>query len=117
MGSMKNDAHPPAGEPPPADLAKRRSTAVAEKDELPVVARLVVEIRSDGTRTVARGALEDSLQGVKVGVEAHGATPVDLAVSLAKSMFQLPVLRSADRRLGSLRSRVRALLPGRKLSK
>jgi len=26
-------------------------------DELPVVARLVIEIRSDGTRTVARGGL------------------------------------------------------------
>lgn len=99
---------------PKTELAEAKTTAVAEKGELPVVARLVVEIRSDGTRTVARGALEDSLQGVKVGIEAEGTTPVDLAAKLAKSMFKLPVLRGADRRLGSLRSRVKALLPGRK---
>ena len=101
---------------PPAEteLAEKKPTAMVEKGELPVVARLVVEIRSDGTRTIARGALEDSLQGVKVGIEAHGATPMDLAASLAKSMFKLPVLRSAEVRLGSLRSKVRALLPGKK---
>ncbi|HEY3452536.1 MAG TPA: hypothetical protein VGK67_39700 [Myxococcales bacterium] len=99
---------------PPTDLAEKKPTAVAEKGELPVVARLIVEIRSDGTQTIARGALEDSLQGVKVGIEAHGSTPVDLAVTLAKSMFKLPVLRGADKHLGSLRSRVRALLPGKK---
>ena len=99
---------------PKTDLAEKEPAAVAEKGELPVVARLIVEIRSDGTQTIARGALEDSLQGVKVGIEAHGTTPVDLAVSLARSMFKLPGLHGADKRLGSLRSRVKALLPGKK---
>ncbi|MGC4113764.1 MAG: hypothetical protein QM765_03705 [Myxococcales bacterium] len=51
---------------------------------------------------------------MKVGIEAHGTTPMDLAASLAKSMFKLPILAGADKRLGSLRSRVRALLPGKK---
>ena len=51
---------------------------------------------------------------MKVGIEAHGTTPVELAATLAKSMFKLPVLRRADKHLGSLRSRVKALLPGKK---
>ena len=79
-------------------------------DEPPVVARLVIEIRSDGSRTVARGALEDSTQGVRVGLEARGNTPMELAASLTRSMLDLPGIRT----LQSLRRRVRALLPGRK---
>ena len=45
------------------------------KREPPVVARLVIEIRSDGTRTIARGAAEDVALGERVQIEAHGATP------------------------------------------
>ncbi len=111
---MSDQNRDPEDGPAEAGLAEQRPAAVAERGEPPVVARLVVEIRSDGTTTIARGALEDSLQGVKVGIEAHGTTPVDLAVSLARSMFKLPALRGADRRLGALRSRVKALLPGKK---
>jgi len=80
--------------------------------EPPVVARLVVEIRSDGSRTIARGAMEDPVEGVSVGVQAEGATPMELAAALARSMLQLPVVRTADQVLGIWRRRVRALLPG-----
>lgn len=83
-------------------------------DEPPVVARLIVEIRSDGSRTIARGAVEDAIEGVRVGLKAEGATPMELAATLARSMLELPVVRTADQVLGGFRRRVRALLPGRK---
>jgi hypothetical protein len=79
----------------PDALAKAGGTAVepAPGDEdLPVVARLVVEVRSDGRRTVARGAVEDVATGQRVAVEARGASPAQLAFALAKSMWQLPRL-------------------------
>ncbi len=59
--------------------------------EPPVVARLIVEIRSDGTRTIARGGLEDLLTGQKVAVRADGTTPAQLARSLAGTLVTLPV--------------------------
>ena len=64
--------------------------SVAPRDEPPVVARLVVEIRSDGTRTVARGAMEDHLNGDSVGVEARADSPLELASALAKLIFRSP---------------------------
>ena len=73
--------------------------------EPPVVARLVVEIRSDGTRTVARGAMEDVASGQRVAIEAKGTTPIALALELAKSMFK-------GRSLAA--SMARRFLPGRR---
>ena len=67
-----------------------------------MVARLVVEIRSDGRRTIARGALEDAATQQKVAVEARGDSPVQLALALARSLVSLP-------RLGA-RSALRGLL-------
>jgi hypothetical protein len=58
--------------------------------ELPVVARLIVEVRSDGSRTVARGAMEDAASGTKVAIEAAGTTPLELALTLAKSLMSAP---------------------------
>jgi len=87
---------------------KERPTRVelAREEDLPVVARLVVEIRSDGRRTVARGAMEDVATGQGVAVEARGDSPVKLAMSLARAMFSLPALgRGAARAF--LRSRRR----------
>ena len=75
------------------------------EDELPIVARLVVEIRSDGSRTIARGAMHDALSGEKVTIEVRGSTPLSLALGLAKSMV---------RGRSFARSAARALLPGRK---
>ena len=77
---------------------------MAERDEPPVVARLVVEIRSDGSRTIARGAVHDAISGQQVAVEARGNSPLQLAASLARAVFSLPTLARAARR---------ALLPGK----
>jgi hypothetical protein len=87
---------PASAEASPAQ--DHRSTAVrtAEKDplaevgELPVVARLIVEIRSDGSHTVARGALEDVVTGERVSLEANGGSPAALAASLAGSLLSTP---------------------------
>lgn len=74
--------------------------------EPPVVARLIVEIRSDGSRTIARGAIEDTVNGVKTAVEARGDSPFQLAIALARSLTQLP-------RLGA-RQAIRGLLGKRR---
>jgi hypothetical protein len=73
--------------------------------ELPLVARLVVEVRSDGSRTIARGAMEDTNTGMKAAIEAVGNSPLELALALAKGIFSAPWLQ---RRVGF--SNVRALL-------
>ena len=73
--------------------------------EPPVVARLVIEIRSDGTRTIARGVAEDVQQGERVEVNAEGATPFQLVLSLVKSLSEVPALA---------RNFARGLLPGRR---
>ena len=75
-------------------------------DEPPVVARLVVEIRSDGSRTIARGAVEDVASGHRTALEARGDSPLQLAIALARTLTQLP-------RLGA-RSGVRGLLGGKR---
>jgi hypothetical protein len=77
----------------PNQLRKARPAGPLEaKREPPVVARLVVEIRSDGSHTIARGAAEDALTGERVSVEAAGATPLALILSLLKSALELPTL-------------------------
>jgi hypothetical protein len=63
---------------------------LVEDADLPVVARLIVEIRSDGTRTLARGALEDMATGERVALEAKGGSPIQLAASLAGSLLTSP---------------------------
>jgi hypothetical protein len=62
----------------------------------------MVEIRSDGTRTIARGALDDVANGEKAAIEAHGTTPAMLAASLLKSLLASPLLGKVmnRRRLG-----------------
>ena len=84
-----------------AERPLQPTKGLAERpDEPPVVARLVVEIRSDGSHTIARGAMEDALSGQKVAVEASGSTPIALALSLAKSIVATPLLaRQAFRAL------------------
>jgi hypothetical protein len=63
-----------------------------EKRELPVVTRLVIEIRSDGMRTQAHGALEDAMSGERVEIKAQGATPLLLIASLLRSLVDVPLL-------------------------
>lgn len=71
--------------------------------EPPVVARLIVEIRSDGSRTIARGGLEDLATGEKVAIRADGTSPAQLARSLAGTLLTLPLF--AARMARSLKSR------------
>jgi hypothetical protein len=61
-------------------------------EEPPVVARMIIEIRSDGTRTIARGALEDVLSDERVKIEASGGTPIQLAASLASNLLSTPFM-------------------------
>lgn len=74
-------------------------------DDLPVVARLVIEIRSDGTRTVARGALEQAEVGEgsapeRVAIEARGGSPTALAADLLRSLISLPFHASLSKWTG-----------------
>jgi hypothetical protein len=80
-----------------------------EPDEPPVAARLVVEIRTDGTRTIARGALEDAVAGERVAIKVEGTTPLALAAALAKSLFSAPLFARTLARAAAA-----ALLPGPK---
>ncbi|NRA33731.1 MAG: hypothetical protein HRU17_10350 [Polyangiaceae bacterium] len=87
-----------------AALASRQNAGpLVPDDDLPVVARMVIEIRSDGTRTIARGALEDTVGGEHVSIDARGSSPVELAATLAKTIFSIPkIARQAalDRQSG-----------------
>ncbi|HET7787882.1 MAG TPA: hypothetical protein VFL36_18060 [Myxococcales bacterium] len=87
------------------ELDQKPQAPLEARAEPPVVARLIIEIRSDGTRTVARGMAEDVAQGERVQVEAEGRTPLQLVFSLLKSLKDVPALA---------RSFGRGLLPGRK---
>ncbi len=75
-----------------------------EDQELPVVARLVIEIRSDGSRTVARGALEQALApgeaAERVAVEARGGSPAALALDLLRAVMSAPFQSSLSRWTG-----------------
>lgn len=93
---------------PDDDLVPSPAGAVtAPEPEPPVVARLVVEIRSDGTRTIARGALEDVTTGARTAVEARGTTPLALMGALSRALFSVPAMA---------RRAARALLAGRRSS-
>jgi hypothetical protein len=86
-------------------LEKKVDAPLEARAEPPVVARLVVEIRSDGTHTIARGMAEDVAQGERVQIEAQGSSPLELALSLIKALREVPSLA---------RSFARGLLPARK---
>jgi hypothetical protein len=74
-------------------LEKKAGQALrAAEPEPPVVARLVIEIRSDGSRTIARGMAEDVQQGERVEVHAEGSTPFQLVLSLVKALHEVPSL-------------------------
>ncbi|MEZ4373835.1 MAG: hypothetical protein R3B07_23640 [Polyangiaceae bacterium] len=72
--------------------SSKRDDLMEKPGDPPVVARMVIEIRSDGSRTVARGALEEVVSGEKVAIEAHGTTPMALAANLTKSLLSAPLM-------------------------
>lgn len=90
---------------PKVELVERPPGTGELQSEPPVVARMIVEIRSDGSRTIARGAVEDVQTGQRTQLEARGDSPIQLAIALARSLTQLPRLTA--------RSAIRGLL-GRK---
>lgn len=79
----------------PLARSENNTALETEADLPPVVARMVVEIRSDGTRTVARGALEDLQTGEKVALQANAQNPVALAQELTKALIKTPLLAGA----------------------
>jgi hypothetical protein len=83
-------ADSPRNEKPTQVTSVPSGDVPAHVAELPVVARLIVEVRSDGSRTVARGAMEDAASGTKAAIEASGSTPLELALTLARSIFSAP---------------------------
>jgi len=89
-------------------------TTVERAEDLPVVARLVIEVRSDGSRTVARGALEDAITGQTVRVDAAGTTPQALAAALPRSLFAQPQYGLLGPDAPRVGRRIRGLLPGKR---
>lgn len=71
--------------------ARSKDDLVAAEDEPPVVARLMVEIRSDGSRTIARGALKDEMSGEQVSLVARGNSPLELAAQLTRALVTAPL--------------------------
>jgi hypothetical protein len=71
-------------------LATRRNANLSTHEEPPVVAQLMIEIRSDGSHTIARGALNDLRNNETAQVHAEGRTPSELMLSLAGSLLSLP---------------------------
>jgi hypothetical protein len=63
---------------------------IDERPEPPVVAQLMIEIRSDGSHTIARGALHDLRSQESAHVHAEGQTPAQLIASLLGSLLSLP---------------------------
>ena len=88
----RRPAEKPANAAAVVKSGSNASSLAEQPDEPPVVARMVIEIRSDGTRTIARGALEDAMSGERVAVKAEGSTPMALAASLAKTIFSAPAI-------------------------
>jgi hypothetical protein len=101
----------------PLERAPSTDALADVPDDPPIVARMVIEIRSDGTRTIARGAMEDVASGQKVALEAEGTTPLALAMQLAKSIGGLPAFAAASMRQqlkDRVEARVRGLLGARR---
>ncbi len=79
----------------PGEVEHPRDIERSADEELPVVARMVVEIRSNGSRTVARGGLEDAERNEQVAIRAEGTTPLALAASLTRALARAPFLSQA----------------------
>lgn len=105
--AVREGARPPSDPPNERLSAVRPVQPLSVTSEPPVVARMIVEIRSDGTRTLARGALEDVQTGERTTLEASGGSPTQLAASLASSLMKTPLMLSKT--VGAL---VRARLRG-----
>lgn len=85
------------------DLETTQSDAQLEAEAAlpPVVLRMVIEVRSDGSRTVARGAIEDIPSGERVQVKIDNFSPLLLGKEITRALIGLPSLakRTAARML------------------
>ncbi len=83
-------------------LDKRAARDLVADEALPVVARLAIEIRSDGRRTIARGAMQDLDSGQEVAIEVSAGSVLELAgqltTALARTLFSLPKALMTRRR-------------------
>jgi hypothetical protein len=79
------------GSRPLTEISQTGSSLPERPSEPPVVARMVIEIRSDGSTTIARGALDDASTGARVSMEARGSSPAALVASLARSLLLTPL--------------------------
>lgn len=95
----------------PKSVQPSSAEAVEKPEDPPVVARMVVEIRSDGTRTIARGAIEDVSSGERAAIEAKGTTPMALAASLTKSLLTIPALGVSQLAKSAVKALVKGQLP------
>lgn len=74
---------------PETGLSKPDDATLAVDDENlpPVVLRMVVEIRSDGSQTIARGAIEDRITGQRAELKAAANSPAALATELSRALL------------------------------
>ena len=93
-----------------APLTSSDATVTVSAIEPPIVARVMVEVRSDGTRTIARGAL--TLENEAVSFGAEGTSPAELASTLSRMVLTLlreraalELLKWAPTLLGDARSK------------
>tara|TARA_B100000965_G_C19559588_1_gene743863 strand:+ start:329 stop:685 length:357 start_codon:yes stop_codon:yes gene_type:complete len=70
-----------------ADDEAQPELPLERPEEMPVVARMVVEVRSDGTKTVARGAIEDLQTGQQVAIQTDALSTNELSTALAQSLL------------------------------
>ncbi len=73
---------------------------------MPVVARLMIEVRSDGIRTSARGAFEDLQNDEQTAIELPPMTPLELSAALSATLTK--VLAESP---GLARYALRSLVP------
>lgn len=97
MNSKRPEAAAPLDTPTSVVVQPASQAIAASHDDtdLPVVARLVVEVRSDGKRTIARGGMEDLALGKRVTIDARGDSPFALAMQLTRALVQLPGITAA----------------------
>jgi hypothetical protein len=80
----------------------------------PVVARCVVEVRSDGTVSMARGVFE--VEDERVVIEGIGRTPRELLAMLARGTFAHARMRISDAR-HKLEQRLPPLLLAKRIAR
>ena len=100
-----------------AEALRRHADTLELGVEPPVVARCVVEVRSDGTLSIARGVFE--LDNERVSLEGRGSTPQELlsmlargALTQARERIQSTIRGLEEKLLGGGSDPEKSRLPG-----